>query len=313
MADNETENQTVEQTEEIQETQVGETQEVQTEETKKAEETEEKEPEPKESFIKRMGDKIKETLSGGSGDEEPGTEIPDEFTDAMRAKGYSDEDTSKFASSGNSGEPFTDEQLKEMIPSLLGEDSAKADKPSDKAGEETKPETKLEGSENSQEDDKLKPLLDRIAALETERDGRTEKSKEEEHASFNNRASELFDKISEEFEVFGKTDELPTFPHNGQVIPTSPQMKARLEVYGKALQLKEAGMPGDEALEFSLNAYKGANLTVETKRNVIKGLKKREQTLGGKRVSHETTGTGNLTGPQVLQAIARKHGVELPP
>ena len=113
--------------------------------------------------------------------------------------------------------------------------------------------------------------------------------------------------------MFGKTDDLPKFP-DGRLIPTSPQMQARLEVYGTAQQLKEAGMPGDEALELSLNAYKGANLAVETKRNVIKGLKKNEQMLGGRRSSHEGVAEGggkDLSGAEVIQEVARRHGHEI--
>lgn len=302
MAENETE-----QTKETQEVQTEQTEDVQIEQIEKTEETktEETKLETKESFIDKWKGIIKDRLSGGDKEEDTGDDIPDEFTEAARKLNWSDEDTAAFAAD------FTDEQLKEMIPSLLGEDAVKTDETSDKP-DETQTETKTEGDTNSQEDDKLTQALDRITALEVERDGRSEKSEAEEQASFNRRASDLFDEASKDFEVFGKTDDLPKFP-DGRLIPTSPQMKARLEVYGKAQQLKEAGISGDEALEFSLNAYKGANLSVETKRNVIKDLKKREQTLGGRRVSHEVVEAGKLTGPQVLQAVARKHGVELPP
>lgn len=312
MEENETEQteQTQEvQTGEAQEGQTGEAQDVQTgeaeetQQTEKIEQTKEpKEPESKQSFIDRWKDK----LTGRSADEEPqGDDIPDEFTEAARKMNWSDEDTAAFAAD------YTDKQLKEMIPSLLGEDTVKTDDTSDKTPVEQESETKPDADTNSQEDERLKPLLDRIAALEAERDSGKEKSAAEEKTEFVRRASDLFDKTSEEFEVFGKTDDLPKFP-DGRYISTSPQMRARLEVYGMAEQLKEAGMPGDKALEFSLNAYKGAHLTVETKRNVIKDLKKREQTLGGKRVSHEVATTGDLTGPQILQAVARKHGRELP-
>ncbi|KKL89845.1 hypothetical protein LCGC14_1910650, partial [marine sediment metagenome] len=75
-----------------------------------------------------------------------------------------------------------------------------------------------------------------------------------------------------------------------------------------AEQLKEAGMPGNKALELSMNAYKGANLEVETQRIAIKGLKEREQTLGGKRSSHKTTEAANLSGPETIAAVKREHG-----
>ncbi len=299
MAENETEQ--IEETQEVQTEETQETKTEETEQTEQTEETKETKPETKESFVDKWKGIIKDRLSGGDEDEDAEDEIPDEFTEAARKLNWSDEDTAAFAAD------FTDEQLKEMIPSLLGEDTVKTDDTSDKT-EETQTETKEDKVEDSQEDEKLKQALDRIAVLEEKQGISAEKSVAEEHAGFVKRASDLFDEASKEFEVFGKTDDLPKFP-DGRFIPTSPQMKARLEVYERAEQLKEAGMPGDKALELSLNAYKGANLSVETKRNVIKDLKKREQTLGGKRVSHEVEATNDLTGPQILQAVARKHGV----
>ena len=250
--------------------------------------------------------------------EETGEEISDEFVTAARQMNWSDEDTMAFASGqrqNDKGEwvasdddiPRSDEQLKEMIPSLLGEDFAKADETSDMTGE-TESETKEEEAEDSQDGEELKQLREDVADLKERLGVREIESKETEKANFNQRASDLFDEASKEFEVFGKTDDLPKFPHNGEVIPTSPQMKARLEVYGMAQQLKETGMSGAKALEFSLNAYKGANLKVETQRNVIKDLKKREQTLGGKRVSHEATEAANLTGPETVAEVKRRHG-----
>lgn len=304
--------QTTEQVEETQEVQAEETQEVQTEKTEETQETKE---ESGGSLVAR----VKALFAGEhTAKEEQGQIIPDEFTAAARQLNQSDEDTVAFASGqrkNDKGEwvksdddvPFTNEQLKEMIPSLLGEDSAKADETSDKALE-TKSETKEEEVEVSQDGEALKAALDRIAALEEKQGISETESKETEKVNFNQRASDLFDKASEEFEVFGKTDNLPKFPHNGEFVPNSPQMKARLEVFGNAERLKEAGMSGAKALEFSLNAYKGANLKVETQRNVIKELKKREQMLGGKRVSHEATEATNLTGADTVAAVKREWG-----
>ena len=275
--------------------------------------TQETEPEVKETIVDRIGSLISHAKNAitGSGSDEQGEDIPDEFTEAMTAAGYDDAAIEEFAGSGNNGEAYTNEQLLEMIPSLVG-GTAKADatpeKTTAKAVESEISETKVE---DSQEGEELKQALARIAVLE-EKQGVSEKqSKEEELNSFVGKASDLFDKVSEEFEVFGKTEDLPTFP-DGRPIPTSPQMKARVEVWDMAVQLREAGIPNDKALEFSFNAYKGAHLATETKRNVIKGLKKQEQKLGGKRVSHEASSKGDLTGPQVLQAVARKHGQEMP-
>lgn len=327
MAEQETENQTTEQVEGTQEAQKTEIQDVQTEQISQTEQTEQTEEESKKSIVGKIGDMLsaaKERITGGNNDEQ-GDEIPDEFTEAARKMNWSDEDTMSFAAGlqknekgewieVEGGKPLSNEVLLEMIPSLTGADAAKADETAGTT--EIQEETVEKKVEDSQEGEELKQALTRIAALE-EKQGISEKeSAEEEQASFVNKASDLFDKVSEEFEVFGKTDDLLKFPHNGQIIPTSPQMKARNEVWDIAHQLKEAGMPGDKALEFSLNAYKGAHLAIETKRNVIKDLKTREQKLGGKRVSHEVV-DGNhgkeLSGPEVIAEVARRHGVEIAP
>ncbi len=287
MVENETE-----QTEETQEVQVEETQEVQTEKTEETEETKE---ETGGGFVAR----IRAKFSGGDKETADMTDVPDEFTKVARALNWSDEDTTRFT------EDYTNEQLLEMIPSLTGADAAKADETAEtveKAGETA--ETKVEDSQDGEE---MKQLREDVAYLKEELGVRNEKSKETEHANFNQSASDLFDEMSKDFEVFGKTKDLPTFP-DGRLIPTSPQMQARLEVYGMAEQLKEAGMSGDKALELSANAYKGANLEVETQRIAIKGLRSRSQTLSGKRSSHKTTEVVNLSGPETVAAVKRRYG-----
>ena len=301
MAEQETENIVAEETkqvEEIQETSENKIQEAPDDKIETTGEIQNAKEEPESSFISR----IKAKFAGKQADEaaDEGDDIPDEFVEAARKMNWSDEQTSEFASD------FSDEQLKEMIPSLLGEDLAKAEETSDKV--DVKPETTEKTVEDSQDGDELEQLRKDIAALKEAQGISEEQAREREAANFNSEADKLFDKASEEFEVFGKTEDLPRFPHNGEIIPTSPQMKARLEVYSNAMLLKEAGMSGKAALDYSLNAYKGANLKIETKRSVIKELKKREQTLGGKRVSHETTEAANLTGPEVIAEVKRSYG-----
>lgn len=307
MAENETE-QTAEQAEGTQEVQEQEVQNTDTTgtETKETETKEETKEKPKETIIEKIGSMVqhaKEVLSGNS--DADMTDVPDEFTKVARALNWSDEDTKKFT------EDYTNEQLLEMIPSLTGADTAKVDENA-KTSDTTKSDSEKK-VEDSQEDEGRQELLDRITELEKAQGIRDERSEKEKFEGFANKASDLFDKASEEFEVFGKTDSLPAFP-DGQIIPTSPQMKARVEVWDVANQLKQAGMSDDQALEISLNAYKGQHLAVETKRNVIKELKKNEQRLGGKRTSHETVVGGDgkeLSGPEVIKEVARRHGMEM--
>jgi len=253
------------------------------------------------SFMQKLKDRF---MGNETSDEEDGDPIPDEFVEAGKKANWTDEQIVDFASN------YTDEELKEMIPSLLGEDTAQADEPSAKV--DVKPEQVKETVEDSQEGDKAnQALIERLAAVEKRLQLDEQTRKEQEFNGFIKEASDLFDAASEEFEVFGKTEELPTFP-DGRYIPTSPQMKARSEVFGMAQLLKEAGVSSKEALEFSLNAFKGKNLATEVKRKTIKDLKKQEKTLGGKRSSQTTEGR-KVSGPDVLDAVARKHGVVLPP
>jgi hypothetical protein len=279
------------------------------------------ETKPNKSIVDRIGDmisKAKSAVVGNSDDDgDHDDDIPDDFTSAMQAAGYDDESIIAFAATGNNGKPYSNKELLEMIPSLVKADSAEADDPAEKtkdaAPDGDAVQNDEEEDEDSQEDEKLKQLHDRIAELEKAQGIRDERSKQEELESFAGKASDLFDKASEEFEVFGKTDSLPTFP-NGQLIPTSPQMKARNEVWNLANSLKEAGMGDDEALSVSLNAYKGRHLATQTKRNVIKDLKKNERRLGGKRISHEIANNSGkkLSGPDLIQEVARRHGHEIP-
>ena len=251
------------------------------------------------SFIKKVKDKYFSKKAAEV--EEEGDYIPDEFVKAARKANWSDEQTAEFA------DGKTDEELLEKIPSILGEAAVKTDETSDKVDEVVQPETKNAKVEDSQDDGKLAQLLADVAALKEAQGISEKKAQEEELARFDQRASELFDRTSDEFEIFGKTDDLPKFP-DGRIDPTSPQMKARLEVWGRADQLRANGMDGDEALSLCLNAYIGSNLKTEAKRSVIKGLKKQEKILRGKSTSHEITDTSNLSGADVIAEVKRRHG-----
>jgi len=129
------------------------------------------------------------------------------------------------------------------------------------------------------------------------------------------RATKLMDEQSKKFEIFGiyeagKPNSMPRFPV-GRLVPSSPQMKARNEVWGLALDLNEkAGMDFEQALSTSLNAFKGKNLAKDVKRNLIKDLKKSEKKLSAKHSSHEQVKTG-LSGPDVIREVGKKHGLEI--
>lgn len=268
----------------------------------------EEEVESKETVIKKIGSKIKDFFQGD--EEGAGDDIPEDFTNAAQKAKWLDEDIEFFAAGYQrnekgewvdvGSEPLSDEDLIEMIPDLNVETPEKSEVKTELEQEE---ETQVE---DSQEDEKIQKLLDRIDALEKAQGDVNENKERQEQADFAQKASQLFDDVSKEFEVFGKTDKLPKFP-DGRLIPNSPQLKARTEVWDVAMSLKQTGMNFDKALKVSLDAYKGKNLANEVKRSVIKGLKKNETRLSGKHTSHESHKIEDY-GPDVIREIARRAG-----
>lgn len=250
------------------------------------------EPETRESVITKIQKKINNFFNPQESDEK-GSDIPDEFVVAARKLNWSDEDIATFAAD------YEDKQLLEMIPDLAGERA-------EESVDSPKPEEEEKKGEDSQDDEKIQKLLDRIAALEkAQEEGKKQDEQAQEFESVR-RASQLFDEASKEFEIFGKTDELPKFP-DGRLVPNSPQLKARNEVWGVAQSLRSSGMSEEKAFDVAMNAFKGKNLAAKVKEKVIKGLKKNETKLSGKRVSHESQQV-EMNGPDVIREVARRHG-----
>jgi len=263
---------------------------------------EKKEPESKESVISKITQKISNFVSGEKKDE--GDFFPDDFVEAARKKGWSDDDIQSFA--GN----FEDEELRNMIPEILGteQDSELSDDSTVQPEKKVEQPTKTEDN-NSQEDEAVKKLLARIEALEKAQGKTEENDAEKEFANRVRRATQIMDEKSNEFKMFGKSDSLPTFP-DGRIIMTSPQAKARLEVWDLANTLTEAGVDFENAMSISLDAYKGRHLEKDVKRNLIKDLNKNESLLTGKRTTHESSPTA-ISGADVIREVARRHGREM--
>jgi hypothetical protein len=270
-------------------------------------EPENKEPvvAPKEEVVKEISKKIldfKESNSGTTVDEE--IEIPQAFFDAASKQGWTDDEIMDFV--GTETRNHTDEELIEMIPMLIGDETETPVKPSDKVAVPVTKETKVD---NSQDDEKTKKLLDRIEALEKAQGKSQEDTEAKKLNGLVHQASQTFDDVSKEFEIFGKTEDLPKFP-DGRIVTTSPQMKARNEVWNLAYSLHGTGMAFDKAMETSLNAYKGKNLSKDVKRSIIKDLRKSEKRLSGKHTSHESTNT-LTSGAEVIREVARRAGREI--
>jgi len=216
-----------------------------------------------------------------------GTDIPDVFSEAAEAMGMTPAEIIAFA------DKHTDEQLIEMIPSLQA------------SLKEPEPEPEPEPENNSDKDNKdidpelVKSITEKISKQLEEKFSTTLeeinkfKAHQEEQSSKQavETASKIFDEASKEFPVFGKTDELPRFPSGrlaGQLIPTSPAMKARLEVlrYADAFMLHGADI--DNAMANALATYKGLHLEKELERKQVRDLKSHETKLSGARTGRET-------------------------
>ena len=259
---------------------------------------------PKEEVVQEIDNKIKEFKEEKDSVSEE-IEIPQNFFDAASKMGWTDDEVMDFV--GTEERNYTDEELIEMIPMLIGEEPVgEQTKPSDKAAE---PETKETKVKDSQEDENTKKLLDRIEALERAQGKSQEDTEAKKLDSIIHQASQTFDEKSKEFAIFGKTEELPKFP-DGRVVPNSPQMKARNEVFDLAYVLYDKGIAFDKAMETSLNAYKGKNLSNDVKRSIIKDLKRNEKRLSGKHTSHESNPV-LTSGAEVIREVARRAGRDI--
>lgn len=247
-----------------------------------------------------VDDKGNDDLQDDSGiiTELAGNDIPDVYSEAAEASGMTQNDIIKYADS------HTDEELIEEAAAItealkvLDEVETDNDKSDDKVDKQDNKTDK--DNDNEDIDPKLiESITEKISKQLEEKFGATlkdiDKFKADQEEQSNKQtidtASKLFDEASKESPVFGKTDELPRFPSGrlaGQLIPTSPAMKARLEVLKYAGSFMGSGLGIDGAMENALATYKGLHLTKEVERNVIKNLKAHERTLSGARVGKET-------------------------
>lgn len=278
--------------------------------------SEEQQDETKETNETKVGivDKIKNIIKGTTDDSVSdkddggeGDDIPDEFTEAALKDGWTEEQIKEWTSGS------TDDELRKYAKDLVPLSETKED--SDKSEQSSK---KSDTQQSTKEDDKIKDdakdeviakLTERLDKLEKGQEKNIEQNVQEKLASQALRASQVMDELSKEFEIFGTFDKLLRFP-DGRIVPSSPQCKARNEVWGLASDLHEkAGMDFEQALSTSLDAFKGRNLVKDVKRNLIKDLKKSEKRLSPKHSSHEQVKTG-LSGADVIREVQKKHGVD---
>lgn len=278
---------------------VDETQEeVQDEEIQDEVQDEEKSQEELEAESKKsIVDKIKTKIAGfkkpaeKTEDLDEEIDIPDKFTKAALENDWTEEEIIEFASDYDD-----DKDLLEMIPYLFEDEKEDKEDEKDKGKKEEKEDEDGKKIDEKTDRDKLKEeirneLLKEFGTLKQSLDDAKKEKKDSFVANLTKEANDVFDKASEEFEVFGKTEELPKFPagrKKGQLIPTSPAYKARNEVFTSVLLFIKGGLSTKEAMENAMSLYKGKHLEKDVKRNLIKGLKKSEKRLSAKRTAKDT-------------------------
>jgi len=230
------------------------------------------------------------------------SDIPDEFTSVALEANFTKDDIVEFAA-GRSNE-----ELLELIPSI--QDAMKGDEEEEE--EEKVDEEVKSGEKLSVEDaadvkalvqagikEEMAPVL---KMLEDQKKVDKERSDEE----LGRRTNELFDKAGEEFSVFGKFSELPRFPSGklkGQLVPNSPEVKARSEVFDDARIFMNAGLSTEVAMSKAIALYKGTHLETEVKRGVIKDLHRQSKRLSGARTAKTTKKVFTDDREEILDGI----------
>lgn len=217
-------------------------------------------------------------------------DIPDDFSKAANAAGWTDEQVIEYAKNK------TDAELLELVPHLVPIE--------DKTVEpEVKPEAKVEPPKEDKEVDslieKLLPKLQEKLGIDKTEATKliTELKTERENSDFIRTmkiTDEMMDTFSKEFSELGLKKDMPVFPagsSKGQLIPTSPQFKARSELYGFAVPFLKEGQSIDEAMTNALYTYKGKHGMVKIERDIIKDLKNHEKRLSGSRTAKEVKKT----------------------
>lgn len=240
-----------------------------------------------------------------------GEDIPDAFTNACLEQGWTEDEIKEFASD------LDDAALLSLIPEMLDKEGEQDKSESDKG--QTKQEVKAKATDKDADE----PTNEELALVKKELaeikkqigDASKERVAKEAEAMFQT-ADQVFDDASKDFEIFGKTEELlkyPAGPKKGQLVPTSPAMVARNEVWDKAVPFIKGGIPVKDALDIALTWYKGAHLEKDVQRNMIKDLKKHEKKLSAKRSGKETVKTYESEEErqeEVVREAARKAGIK---
>lgn len=253
-------------------------------------------PEQEKSFKDKVTGWIKDKFTaepvtetaGESGEaEEQYNQAVEQFVAAAREQGWPDNEIENFAVQ------YSGAELLELIPHLKTQQQEKeqeqtVEKQEDKT--ESKPEDK---DETDALLEKLLPKLQERLGITDTKAAVEELKAERESQRFisdTKKADELMDDWSKQFPELGLRKDLPVFPageNKGLHIPTSPQFKARSELYSYAIPYLREGQSVDEAMTNARYTYKGKYMEKNVERDLIKDLKKHEQRLSGPRTAKE--------------------------
>ncbi len=222
-------------------------------------------------------------------------EIDPTLVDAARRAGLSDEDIIKYAES----DPYTLVKIKsDMDESRRSESTDGSDKKVKDDQKALKVDDLIESlSEDEEEQEKfrkiLTPFVSEINSLKNEVGqvkGNFKESEESIRASRMDakidEADEFFDKLSEDFPEFEKTDGLPK-DTKGEYLRSYPAVEHRQELWGVAHAFENAGMSFRDSLKASEQWYKGGN-TQRVEQSLVKKLKNREKKLTPKKQGKAT-------------------------
>lgn len=214
-------------------------------------------------------------------------EVPSEFLEWAKGDGWTEKDIEEFAADK------TDDELKELLTSM--EEEVEEEEVEDIAEEQEKEEKDgdLEALKSSMKEELLKEVLQELGPkFESLDDFRAETDRRSKLNMFET-ANEIMDGAGKDIPALGSFEEMPRFTtgtRKGELIPNSPQFKARAEVFQLAHDLVQVGRAKNisEGMKDALNWYKGTYGQKEMERKVIRNLKAQEKKLSGARTGKET-------------------------
>jgi ribosomal protein S11 len=266
---------------------------------------------PSKGFLEKLKDKltgVKEAKEDTVVEptDEYGEEISPNFIESAGKAGWTPEQIIDYASDKSN------EDLDSSIDILFKKEvEVKVEPPVEpekkEAGDITIESLSAELTKTREELDTLKQGLGKVQ----------EKDSLKESAGKLTMANGMFDEFEKSFPVFGKTEDLPKVPNgNGQLVPTDPAVKARGEVWERAVRLFKA----DESLSFkdalteSLEMYEGKHYKDKVKDDVIKGMKQKSEQLTPKKSRKNVVKTYESEEDRkaaVVRDAAEKAGVSL--